>query len=253
MPSPLVTLADRWATARPAERANAQSYVIELCRALDVDPPAPAGSGYEFEYAIKVVARDGTEATNFVDCYKARHFALEAKDQEPGGSDDRLLRRAFGQVRNYVGHLPDVSAAVPAGARRRPHAAGLGSLVGRLRRLRRGPAHRTSGPWPSGRKTWTCCGTSGPTPPLAIRAGTPPSIPGAHDPDLRMRTSICHAFPLIRQTLSSTCRTASSNPQASTSKPGERAGILQTPAAIRQVSGVGACTATSARQTRTSI
>jgi hypothetical protein len=107
MPSLLATLAERWATAKPAERANAQSYIIELSRALEVDPPAPAGSGYEFEYAIKVVARDGTESTNFVDCYKAHHFALEAKDQEPGGSDDRLLRRAFGQLRNYVGHLPD--------------------------------------------------------------------------------------------------------------------------------------------------
>ncbi len=107
MPSPLAALTDRWAAAKPAERANAQSYIIELCHALGVEPPAPAGSGYEFELAINVVARDGTETTNFVDCYKADHFALEAKDQAAGIPDDRLLRRAFGQVRNYVGHLRD--------------------------------------------------------------------------------------------------------------------------------------------------
>jgi hypothetical protein len=103
----LLALSERWAAAAPAERTNAQSYVIELCRALDVEPPRPAGLGYEFEFPVKVVARDGTETTNFVDCYKARFFALEAKDQEAGAADDRLLRRAFGQLRSYVGHLPD--------------------------------------------------------------------------------------------------------------------------------------------------
>lgn len=103
----LAALAERWAAAKAAERANAQSYVIELCHALGIDAPAPAGSGYEFELAIHVVARDGSETTNYVDCYKRGHFALEAKDKDAGGSDDRLLRGAFGQVRNYVGHLPD--------------------------------------------------------------------------------------------------------------------------------------------------
>lgn len=107
MPTPLSALAERWSQAKPAERANAQSYLIELCHALGVEPPRPAGTGYEFEFPIRVVARDGAETVNFVDCYKAGHFALEAKDQEPGTSEDRLLQRAFGQVRSYVGHLPD--------------------------------------------------------------------------------------------------------------------------------------------------
>lgn len=102
----LRALAERWSIAEPAERANAQSYVIELCHALGVEPPRPAGSGYEFEFPVKVVGRDGTESTNFVDLYKARHFALEAKDQDAGRSNDLLLRKAFGQVRTYVGHLP---------------------------------------------------------------------------------------------------------------------------------------------------
>jgi hypothetical protein len=103
----LKTLADRWADARPAERANAQSYLRELAEALGVEPPRPSGSGYEFEYAVRVVSRDGTETTNFIDLYKAGHFALEAKDEEPGRSPDLLLRKAFGQIRSYIGHLPD--------------------------------------------------------------------------------------------------------------------------------------------------
>ena len=102
----LKALAERWAGARPAERANAQSYLRELAEALRVEPPRPSGSGYEFEYAVKVVSRDGTETTNFIDLYKTGHFALEAKDEDPGRSPDVLLRKAFGQIRSYIGHLP---------------------------------------------------------------------------------------------------------------------------------------------------
>lgn len=102
----LRALADRWAAAKAAERANAQSYVIELCDALGVEPPRPAGSGYEFEFPIKLTARDGSETQGFVDCYKERHFVLEAKDYEEGRSNDMLLRRAYGQARMYAAHDP---------------------------------------------------------------------------------------------------------------------------------------------------
>jgi len=100
-------LVERWSTAKAAERANAQSYLIELCHALGVEPPRPAGSGYEFEYPMRVGNRDGTESINFVDLYKHGHFALEAKDQVEGKDPDRLLRAAFGQVRSYAIQVPD--------------------------------------------------------------------------------------------------------------------------------------------------
>lgn len=106
-PEALRTLVDRWLTARPAERANAQSYIIELCHAIGVEPPRPAGSGYEFEFPVRVIGRDGTESVNFIDLYHAHHFALEAKDQDPERPNDMLLRKAFGQLRSYLGHLPD--------------------------------------------------------------------------------------------------------------------------------------------------
>lgn len=105
-PTRLQTLANRWTNARPAERANAQTYLIELCEALGVERPRPAGSGYEFEYPVKVVNRDGTETTNFADLVKLGHLVLEAKDEERGKSGDVLLRKAFGQARAYAAHLP---------------------------------------------------------------------------------------------------------------------------------------------------
>lgn len=94
IPSNLRHLTQRWAAASAAERANAQSYLIELCQALQVEPPRPAGTGYEFEHPVRVVTRDGTETTNFIDLYKADHFVLEAKDSETGRSTDLLLRKA---------------------------------------------------------------------------------------------------------------------------------------------------------------
>jgi hypothetical protein len=104
--APLKALADRWAGAQAGERANFQTYLIELCEALGVERPGPAGSGYQFELAVKVITRDGVEVSNFLDCHRTGFFAIEAKDEELGRSSELLLRRAFGQVRNYVTYAP---------------------------------------------------------------------------------------------------------------------------------------------------
>jgi hypothetical protein len=102
----LKALADRWVHADASERANFAPYLIDLCKALGVDGPGPAGSGYQLELTIKVITKDGVEVANFIDCWRRDFFAIEAKDQEPGRSADLLLRRAFGQVRNYVTYAP---------------------------------------------------------------------------------------------------------------------------------------------------
>lgn len=104
--SDLKALATNWAAAKPAERANAQSYLIALCEALGVPRPQPAGSGYEFEFAIKLTTRDGSEAAGFVDLYRQDHFVLEAKDYADGKGSDVALRRAYGQARMYANHDP---------------------------------------------------------------------------------------------------------------------------------------------------
>lgn len=102
----LRALRDRWSPAKPHERGSAQAYLIELCEAIGVERPRPPGSGYEFELTVDAVTVEGKESKNFIDLWKAGHFALEAKDDDKGKSNDLLLRRAFGQVRNYVAHTP---------------------------------------------------------------------------------------------------------------------------------------------------
>ncbi|MFO0759159.1 MAG: type IIL restriction-modification enzyme MmeI [Byssovorax sp.] len=102
----LRALAARWADAKARERGNFHLYMGELCDALGVESPRPAGSGYEYELPIRIVDREGKERTNFADLYKRECFLLEAKDSEAGHSDELMLRKAFGQVRNYVTHLP---------------------------------------------------------------------------------------------------------------------------------------------------
>jgi hypothetical protein len=103
----LRALAERWAGVKSAERANAQTYLRELCEALGVEPPRPAGSGYEFELAIKVPEKGSVrETTNYIDLYKQDHFVLEAKHAEAGEDPDTVLRKAYAQARTYVGHVP---------------------------------------------------------------------------------------------------------------------------------------------------
>jgi hypothetical protein len=103
----LRVLADRWSVAEAAERANFQPYLIELCHALRVEPPRPAGSGYEFEYNIAQTLPDGREAPGFIDCYKRGHFILEAKDEEEGRSREAMLRLAFGTAKARLANLRD--------------------------------------------------------------------------------------------------------------------------------------------------
>ncbi len=104
----LSALADRWRDVPAKELANAQSYVIELCEALGVERPRPSGSGYEFEFAVRIVNRDGSESANRVDLFKEGHFLLESKD-EPERTDESAelrLRRAFGQASSYAAFVP---------------------------------------------------------------------------------------------------------------------------------------------------
>jgi hypothetical protein len=99
-------LVERWTGAKSRERANYQLYLGELCAALAVEGPRPAGSGYEYEFPIKVVDRAGKDGSNFVDLFKREHFLLEAKDKEAGRTDELMLRKAYGQARSYITHLP---------------------------------------------------------------------------------------------------------------------------------------------------
>ena len=63
----LRALADRWQAVPAAERANFQSYAIELCDALGIARPQPRGSGYEFEFPVTTTdRRTGRDTVNFI-------------------------------------------------------------------------------------------------------------------------------------------------------------------------------------------
>jgi len=111
LPSPadaaphLRQLAESWRETHANERASFQPWMIRFCEALGVSPPDQPTDDYRFELPVRVVDRDGNTTTNFIDCWKAGHFALEAKASDEGKRTDALLRKAFGQVRTYVAHV----------------------------------------------------------------------------------------------------------------------------------------------------
>ncbi len=111
-------LNERFADVAAAERANYQIYLSELCDAIGVERPRPAAVGgriadhtaYQFEFPVQTTARDGAVSTNFIDLFKAGHFALEAKHFADGAGTTTALTKAFGQVLNYARDLTRSSA-----------------------------------------------------------------------------------------------------------------------------------------------
>lgn len=70
----------KWQLSGAAERANAQSFVIELCEILEVDKPEPkAEIEAENAYVFEKTVPSPTGTSNFIDCYKRGHFIFEAK------------------------------------------------------------------------------------------------------------------------------------------------------------------------------
>ena len=73
------------------ERANYAMFLTELCSALAIPPPDPAGdpesNEYVFERVVKETNRDGSISSRRIDLYKRDSFILEAKQsrQKEGG------------------------------------------------------------------------------------------------------------------------------------------------------------------------
>lgn len=101
----LRALAERWSGVDANERAAFQTWFLQFCEALGVPAPSTPTDDYRFELPVRVVDREGELATNFIDAWHAGHFAMEAKMSDPARNNDALLRKAFGQVRNYVSHV----------------------------------------------------------------------------------------------------------------------------------------------------
>lgn len=70
----------RWQGVTASELATAQSFVIGLCRLLDLpEPHATADQDYMFERPVSFRHGDGSSSPGRIDCYKRGAFVLEAK------------------------------------------------------------------------------------------------------------------------------------------------------------------------------
>ncbi|MFZ4595699.1 MAG: type IIL restriction-modification enzyme MmeI [Verrucomicrobiaceae bacterium] len=75
--STLESFIAHWSKGEANERANSQTFLLQLTQMLGV--PAPSNThehGYSFEFPVKV---SGTSNTNFLDLYRRAHFALKSK------------------------------------------------------------------------------------------------------------------------------------------------------------------------------
>ena len=73
----------KWSGITASELATAQSFVIELCSLLGVEPPSHEPH-YQFERPITFRHGDGSSSAGRVDCYKRGHFVWESKKLKAG-------------------------------------------------------------------------------------------------------------------------------------------------------------------------
>ena len=142
----------KWAAAGPAERANKDLFLAELCGILEVPPPNPSANDpeldtYVFEREAKLAHEGGESTIGRIDLYKQDCFILEAKQASGEGSSklgkakrgtpawNILMMEAYGQALGYalsfdrrppfiivcdIGHCFDLYAAFDGTGNYRP-------------------------------------------------------------------------------------------------------------------------------------
>ena len=100
----------RWQGIAASELSTSQSFLIDLCRLLEVDVPHPTpAQDYMFERPITFAHGDGSTSAGRIDLYRRGAFVLESKKLKKGthtkGFDDALLR-ARSQAEGYARALP---------------------------------------------------------------------------------------------------------------------------------------------------
>ncbi|QDW67829.1 class I SAM-dependent DNA methyltransferase [Luteimonas granuli] len=100
----------RWEGVTASELSTSQSFLIDLCRLLDVEVPHPTPEqDYMFERPITFRHGDGGRSAGRIDLYRRGAFVLESKKVRLGahtkGFDDALLR-ARSQAEAYARALP---------------------------------------------------------------------------------------------------------------------------------------------------
>lgn len=125
-----------WSGRGGSERANYQKFINELCELIGVDKPEASHAEdhrneYVFEKRVRAMDVDGEDGRyNFIDCYKRKHFVLEAKQSDkrmrglavsgpdlfgeappakaaPKAAWDRMMKQARQQAENYAKYLPE--------------------------------------------------------------------------------------------------------------------------------------------------
>ena len=100
----------RWDGTERAERANAASFLNELCDLLGVGRPAPATGplgDYRYERPVTRNEQDGTTSTRFIDLYKRGCFVLEAKQADNAPRQGGLFGGAETERRAHVRRSPN--------------------------------------------------------------------------------------------------------------------------------------------------
>ncbi len=102
---------ERWSKSGGAEIANSQSFLIELCKLLDVPQPEPTrpdeeSNTYVFEKAVKLNNGDGTTSDGRIDLYRQGSFVLESKQgtEKREAEQDALLAEKSKHKKQRKGH-----------------------------------------------------------------------------------------------------------------------------------------------------
>ncbi len=117
------TFIAKWSGITASELATAQSFVIELCSLLGVEPPSHEPH-YQFERPITFRHGDGSSSAGRVDCYKRGHFVWESKKLKtgiqgqasgaaPSKAFDEALLKARQQAEDYARALPATEGRPP--------------------------------------------------------------------------------------------------------------------------------------------
>ena len=107
----------KWSGVTASELSTAQSFALDLCHLLGVEPPHPdAEQQYMFERPVTFAHGDGSNSAGRIDLYKRGCFVLEAKKLKAPthtkGFDDALLR-ARSQAEQYARALPAAEGRPP--------------------------------------------------------------------------------------------------------------------------------------------
>ncbi len=107
----------RWQGISASEVSTSQSFLLDLCRLLEVDAPhATADMEYMFERPITFRHGDGSTSAGRIDLYRRGAFVLESKKLKAAGHtkgfDDAMLR-ARSQAEGYARALPATEGRPP--------------------------------------------------------------------------------------------------------------------------------------------